>query len=81
MTAVYIFDAPEFRPVADTGAALPGVQKRQVGLYLELSADGPIVIDRRATGVPHGVWYSAVAGVAGGTVTQYDKEALRVEPV
>jgi hypothetical protein len=47
-----------------------------------ISAPGPIVIDRRATGCRHAVWYSAVAAVArDARIVQHDKDALRVEPV
>jgi hypothetical protein len=49
--------------------------------YFEITADGAITIDRRATGCRHAVWYSAVAGVPRNSrITQHDKNALRVEP-
>jgi hypothetical protein len=80
MTRLYILDVDDFRPVIEVGAAVPGVVSRRVGDYVELAADGEIVIDRRATGVRHAVWYSTVAGVADGRVNQFDKDALRVEP-
>ena len=39
------------------------------------------MIDRRATGCRHAVWYSAVGGIARDSrITQHDKDALRVEP-
>ncbi|MBC3191272.1 hypothetical protein H7X46_09390 [Pseudonocardia sp. C8] len=37
-----------------------------------------IVIDRRATGCRHAVWYSALAGLQQARVAQHDKDALRV---
>lgn len=80
MTRLYILDVDDFRPVIEVGAASPGVASRHIGDYVELAADGEIVIDRRATGVRHAVWYSTVAAVADGRVTQFDKDALRVEP-
>jgi hypothetical protein len=80
MTRLYILDVDDFRPVIEVGAASRGIVSRRVGDYVELAADGEIVIDRRATGVRHAVWYSTVAGVAEGRVTQFDKDALRVEP-
>lgn len=45
------------------------------------STSGEIVIDRRATGCRHAVWYSAVAGLQGSRVAQHDKNALRVVSV
>jgi len=80
MTKLYILDVEEFRPVIEVAAAAPGVARHRLGDHVELAADGEIVIDRRATGVRHAVWYSVVGGVADGRVTQFDKDALRVEP-
>ena len=80
MTALYILEAEEFGPIADVAATGPEVRERRVGHYRELSSDGSISIDRRATGVRHAVWYSAVAAIRDGQVVQYDKDALRVAP-
>jgi hypothetical protein len=48
--------------------------------YVTVTADGPLIVDRCATGVRHSVWYSALAAVGHGRVVQYDKDALKVEP-
>lgn len=79
-TALFVLDVPEFAPLARVAAEDPEVTVRRVGPFLEIAKDGAIVIDRRATGCRHACWYSAVAGVRGGKVTQFDKDALRVEP-
>lgn len=42
------------------------------------STPGQIIIDRRATGARHAVWYSAVAGLQEAHIAQHDKNALRV---
>jgi hypothetical protein len=52
----------------------------KIGPYFEITADGVISIDRRATGCRPAVWYSSVAGLRGARITQHDKDALRVEP-
>jgi hypothetical protein len=78
MTALYVLDVPENTSVAKV-AAEAGAAVGKVGPYFEITADGPIVVDRRATG-SHAVWYSCVAGVAGGRIVQHDKDALRVDP-
>ena len=81
MTALYVLDVPENTPLATVAAADPAVTVGRIGPYFEITATGPIVIDRRATGCRHAVWYSAVAGVARDSrITQHDKNALRVEP-
>ncbi|MGE3288504.1 MAG: hypothetical protein AB7J32_20730 [Pseudonocardia sp.] len=81
MTTLYVLDVPENAPLATVAARAPEVTVGRIGPYFEITADGPIVIDRRATGCRHAVWYSAVGGVARGSrITQHDKDALRVEP-
>ncbi len=82
MTTLYVLDVPENTSLAKVAAEDPAVAVGKVGPYFEITADGPIVIDRRATGCRHAVWYSSVAGVARGSrISQHDKDALRVEPV
>jgi hypothetical protein len=80
MTALYVLDVPENTAVAKVAAEDPEVIVGKVGPYFEITAAGPIVVDRRATGCRHAVWYSCVAGVAGGRIVQHDKDALRVDP-
>ena len=80
MTTLYVLDIPENRPVAAVAGHDPSVVVGRVGPYFSLSAAGAIVIDRRATGCRHAVWYSCVGGVARDSrITQHDKNALRVE--
>jgi hypothetical protein len=82
MTTLYILDVPENTAVAKVAAEEPAVTVGRIGPYFEISAAGPIVVDRRATGCRHAVWYSCVGGVARDSrITQHDKNALRVEPV
>ncbi|GAB3576238.1 hypothetical protein GCM10027445_39920 [Amycolatopsis endophytica] len=81
MSTLYVLDVPENTPVAKVAAEDPAVTVGRIGPYFEISAAGTIVIDRRATGCRHAVWYSAVGGVARDSrITQHDKDALRVEP-
>lgn len=79
MTTVFILDVPENTPVAKVVQLDPSVDVDKIGPYFVLTAEGPIVIDRRATGCRHAVWYSCVAGLGDSTITQWDKDALRVE--
>ena len=80
MTALYVLDVPENVPVAQVAGTDPAVTVTRIGPYFEIAADGVILIDRRATGCRHAVWYSSVAGLRGARITQHDKDALRVEP-
>lgn len=82
MTTLYVLDVPENTGLAKVAAQDPAVSVGRVGPYFEITASGPITIDRRATGCRHAVWYSAVAGLpCDSRITQHDKNALRVEPV
>jgi hypothetical protein len=81
VTALYVLDVPENSPLAEVAAEDPTVTVGRIGPYFEITSDGSIVIDRRATGCRHAVWYSAVAGVARDSrITQHDKDSLRMEP-
>lgn len=80
MTTLYVLDVPENQGVADVANDDDTLHVGHVGPYFAISSDDIIVIDRRATGCRHAVWYSAVAGISAGTITQWDKDALRVEP-
>jgi hypothetical protein len=67
---------PYFRIVADGGpTAEPTTEPLGPG---HTSRAGEIVIDRRAAGCRHAVWYSAVAGLQGARIVQHDKNALRL---
>lgn len=80
MTALYVLDVPENTGIATVAAQDVTLAVGRIGPYFAITADGPIVIDRRASGCRHAVWYSAVAGIAGGRIVQHDKNALRVDP-
>ncbi|WP_159930931.1 MULTISPECIES: hypothetical protein [Nocardia] len=79
MTTVLILDVPENRPIVAVAAEVDTVSVDQVGPYFKVSAPGPILIDRRATRCRHAVWYSSVAGLLDTKITQWDKDALRLE--
>ncbi|MCU1477566.1 MAG: hypothetical protein JWQ64_2259 [Subtercola sp.] len=79
MTRLYVLEVPENEGFVEVAAADPVITVDKVGPYFRLSADDDIVIDRRATGARHAVWYSAVAGLENSVITQQDKNALRVQ--
>jgi hypothetical protein len=79
MTCLFVLDVPENEGVVRVAAEDPANAVDRVGVYWRIRAAGPIVVDRRATGCRHAVWYSAVAGLGESRITQHDKDALRVE--
>lgn len=81
MTTFFILDVPENKAVAAVAGEDPDVTVDHVGPYYRVSADAEIVVDRRATGCRHAVWYSCVSGLSGSRITQWDKDLLKVEPL
>jgi hypothetical protein len=81
VTVLYVLDIPENTQLARVAATDPAVTVGKIGPYFEIVAAGTICIDRRATGCRHAVWYSSVAGLRDGRITQHDKDALKVEPL
>lgn len=79
MTTFYVLDVPENTTLPEVAAQDPAVKVGKVGPYFEITSKNAIVVDRRATGCRHAVWYSAVAGLLDSRVTQHDKDALRIE--
>jgi len=55
MTTLYFLDAAEFTDVSAVAAAQPGARVERLPGYVTVTAEGPLVIDRRATGVRHSV--------------------------
>ncbi|MFD6454077.1 hypothetical protein ACFWF3_25160 [Nocardia sp. NPDC060220] len=80
MTTLFILDVPENKPVAEVAGRDPELGIERVGPYFKLTSAGTIVIDRRATGCRHAVWYSSVAGLTDSVIVQWDKDAMKVEP-
>ncbi|MEY1673056.1 hypothetical protein AB4Z55_02650 [Gordonia sp. ABKF26] len=80
MTTFFVLDVPENKAVAAVAGEAPGVTVDHIGPYFRISSDDAIVVDRRATGCRHAVWYSSVAGLLESRISQWDKDALKVEP-
>ncbi|KXF52247.1 MULTISPECIES: hypothetical protein [unclassified Rhodococcus (in: high G+C Gram-positive bacteria)] len=79
MTArIYVLEVPENEGVVDVAARDSQVTIDKVGPYFRITADDELIIDRRATGCRHAVWYSAIAGLEDSIIVQQDKDALRV---
>ncbi len=79
VTTLFILDVPENETIPVVAATDAAVTVSKLGPYFRLDSTSTIVVDRRATGCRHAVWYSCVGGLDG-TITQHDKNALRVEP-
>jgi len=78
--ALYILNIEDFRPLAETAARNTDVTVVLRGPYYEVASELPFRIDRDATGCRNAIWYSAVAGVAHGTIENWDGKELRIVP-
>nr|WP_296777026.1 hypothetical protein [Rhodococcus sp. (in: high G+C Gram-positive bacteria)] len=81
MTTLYVLDIPENTSIAAVADVDPSVTVDHVGPYFRIVSEENIVIDRRATGCRHAVWYSSVSGLYRSRILQWDKDALRIEPL
>jgi hypothetical protein len=79
MTTMFVLDVPENVAVVHVADEDPAVTVDRVGPYFRIVSPADIVIDRRATGCRHAVWYSSVAGLSDSRITQWDKDLMRVE--
>ncbi|MFC9556913.1 hypothetical protein ACFTWF_39515 [Rhodococcus sp. NPDC056960] len=79
MTTLFVLDVPENTAVAAVAGQDPAVMIDRVGPYFRIRSEDSIVIDRRATGCRHAVWYSSVAGLHRSRIVQWDKDAMRIE--
>jgi hypothetical protein len=78
MTRMYVLEVPENEGVVKVAGTNPDITVDKVGPYFRISCAGDIVIDRRATGCRHAVWYSAIAGLERSEIVQHDKDLLRI---
>lgn len=81
MTALFVLDVPENQGLVAVAEQDPALQVEKVGPYFRIEGAHEIVIDRRATGCRHAVWYSAIAGLQDARIAQHDKNALRLEEI
>jgi hypothetical protein len=79
-TTLFVLDVDDFRPLAEVAAKDPDLAVVKRGPYFEVLAEREFRIQRNATGCRNAVWYSAVAAIRGGRVTQWDKDVLVIAP-
>jgi hypothetical protein len=77
MPSVFVLDTPENRPFVAVAEETDRVRVAHVGPYFRIETDDEVLVDRRATGCRHAVWYSAVAGLDMMRIAQWDKDAFR----
>lgn len=79
MTAsMFVLVVPENEGLLEVARLDPAITVDRVGPYARLTGDEAVVVDRRASGCRHAVWYSAVGGLERSRVAQHDKDALVV---
>jgi hypothetical protein len=76
---LYVLNVPEFKPVIDEGSAVAD-RARVIGNYVEISSEGPLIIDRRTARARRAVWFSAIGALSNGKVIQFDSDRLHIQP-
>lgn len=79
MIHLYVLDVAEFRPVIDQGSAVAD-RTRIVGNYVEISSEGPLIVDRKAARARRAVWFSAIGALSNGKVIRFDSDQLHIQP-
>jgi hypothetical protein len=77
---LFVLDVPENAPIIEVARGHSGVSLDMVGPYFVISAEGPVVVDRRATKSRHAVWYSWIGGLQGWRIDQWNGDQLRLVP-
>lgn len=78
MASVFVQDVEEFAGLRDQLEACPGVEGRRLRAHFEYRFDDEVVVERKAAGLRHALWYSCVAGLSDARIAQHDKNRLRV---
>lgn len=78
MASLFVLDVDDFTPFWQHATSEHGCTTTKKGHYVQITFDDVLTIDRRATGLRHAVWYSAIGGVDGADVVQYDKDQLKL---
>jgi catechol 2,3-dioxygenase-like lactoylglutathione lyase family enzyme len=78
--AVHILDVPEWSSAIDWARQQPDLTVTQSGGCQIVSSSDAVEFARRTLGLRPAVWYTLPAGGLEGTITQFDREVLRVEP-
>ena len=79
--AIYVLDVPEFSALVTTLRDTPGISIEKHGDYFVARSAGEIVVQRRATGVGHAVWFGALTGGIRGRIVTFSGDELRVAPL
>ena len=75
MTALYLLDVPEFAGFAQE-AARQGFTVRAAGDYLEVTTEGPLVLERRHIGARPAIWFASLTGGFRGRLVGLDDDRL-----
>ena len=78
MASLFVLDVEDFAPFWQNARSDDEITITHRGPYVEITFPRELTIDRAATGVRHALWYSAIGGVAGAQVEQYDKHQLKL---
>ncbi len=78
MATLFILDVPEFRPLAETLAAMPGLRAERLGSFTRVTAPATLAVARARTGLDKAIWFGALTGGYQGRVERFDEDELRI---
>jgi len=79
--AIYLLDVPEFAALVAALRETPGILIDRHADYFVARSANEIVVERRATGVGHAVWFGALTGGIRGRIVTFSDDELRVAPL
>lgn len=79
--SIFVLDVPEFAPLVEAARKQPEYTTTETAEgYVRIDGNPGLVFRRKAVGFTHALWYGAFTGGLIGRITQFDKDALVVEP-
>lgn len=79
MPRIHVIDVPEFAGIVSYAREQAGmsVAEPRKG-YITISSDDELVFDRKGCGFKPALWYTCLSGGLDGTITQFDRDTLRI---
>lgn len=78
--AIHVVDVPEWQPAIEWAREQPELTVTENDGCQIISSDQPFELRRKTIGLRPAVWYTLPAGGLEGTITQFDRDVLRIEP-
>jgi hypothetical protein len=75
---IFVLNVPEFAVLVQAARRLPQCRVEESGDYMVISADEPVVFERRALGVKPAIWYGLFTGGLDADIEYFERDAVRL---